>query len=211
MKLEPEVRARYVQWARDLAEALEAGQEDAAAQLLGQLNGPGAWALREGVEQYLRRAIEAVGSFSRCLSALQANYGERGKARDGNLGALEILAEESVHRTLDALERAFGELDQLSQADQGAAEPAAAGIERLRLALQEVLSIQGFQDDLGQVLGRSVKLLEALTLQLDVLLHRTGNPLPPLSLAGAERAANPTGGVTQEQIDRLLQRRHDHD
>jgi hypothetical protein len=210
MKLEPEVRRRYAQWARELAEALEAGREDAAAHLLVRFNGPGAWALREGVEQYLRQAIEALGAFSQRLLDLQTKYVEMGEAKAVNLDALVLLAEGSVHRTLDALERAFGELDQLGEARFGTSEPLQAPIERLRLALQEVLSSQGFQDELGQVLGRCVKLAEALTLQLDALFHRLSNPLPFLAIGGAEQIFRGTQGVTQEQIDRLLQYRGDH-
>lgn len=210
MKLEPEVRMRYARWARELAEALETGREDSAAQLLMRFNGPGAWALREGVEHYLRRAIEALGAFSLSLLALQSKHGAATPPQAEGLDGLTLLAEGSVHRALDALERALGELDLLGEAWAASPEVAQAGIARIRLALQDVLATQRIHDELGQAVGRCANLAEALTLQLDELFHRVDHPLPPLWGVRAEGLVGGPREVTQEQIDRLLQQRGNH-
>ena len=204
MRLEPEVRARYIQWARGLISALEAEDETRAEQLFTRFGKASAWSLVHAVDRYVRAATEAISQFSSALAVLQETRPVAGATAPRELDALVLLSEDSVHRTLDAVERAFGELDQLRDGLPPQAQELQRGIDRTRLALREVLVTQSFQDQLGQLLGRCVHLVDTFAAQLDVLLHLTGDPTDAdvhrLSSMGDPAKQR----VSQAEVDALL-------
>ncbi len=204
MRLEPEVRKRYIQWAQGLISALEAEDETRAEQLFARMGKASAWSLGHAVDRYVRAATEAISQFSSALAVLQETRPVAGASAPRELDALVLLSEDSVHRTLDAVERAFGELDQLRDSLPPQAQELHRGIDRTRLALREVLVTQSFQDQLGQLLGRCVQLVDTFAGQLDVLLHLTGEPSNS-EVALLSRLGDPAARrVSQEEVDALL-------
>jgi chemotaxis regulatin CheY-phosphate phosphatase CheZ len=138
------------------------------------------------------------------LAVLQETRPVAGASAPRELDALVLLSEDSVHRTLDAVERALGELDQLRDSLPPQAQELHRGIDRTRLALREVLVTQSFQDQLGQLLGRCVQLVDTFAAQLDVLLHLTGEPSNS-EVALLSRLGDPAARrVSQEEVDALL-------
>ena len=204
MRLEPEIRKRYIQWAQGLISALEAEDETRAEQLFARMGKASAWSLGHAVDRYVRAATEAISQFSSALAVLQETRPVAGASAPRELDALVLLSEDSVHRTLDAVERAFGELDQLRDSLPPQAQELHRGIDRTRLALREVLVTQSFQDQLGQLLGRCVQLVDTFAAQLDVLLHLTGEPSKS-EVALLSRLGDPAARrVSQEEVDALL-------
>lgn len=204
MRLEPEVRKRYIQWAQGLILALEAEDETRAEQLFARMGKASAWSLGHAVDRYVRAATEAISQFSSALAVLQETRPVAGASAPRELDALVLLSEDSVHRTLDAVERALGELDQLRDSLPPQAQELHRGIDRTRLALREVLVTQSFQDQLGQLLGRCVQLVDTFAAQLDVLLHLTGEPSNS-EVALLSRLGDPAARrVSQEEVDALL-------
>jgi chemotaxis regulatin CheY-phosphate phosphatase CheZ len=204
MRLEPEVRKRYIQWAQGLISALEAEDETRAEQLFARMGKASAWSLGHAVDRYVRAATEAISQFSSALAVLQETRPVAGASAPRELDALVLLSEDSVHRTLDAVERALGELDQLRDSLPPQAQELHRGIDRTRLALREVLVTQSFQDQLGQLLGRCVQLVDTFAAQLDVLLHLTGEPSNS-EVALLSRLGDPAARrVSQEEVDALL-------
>jgi chemotaxis regulatin CheY-phosphate phosphatase CheZ len=204
MRLEPEIRKRYIQWAQGLISALEAEDETRAEQLFARMGKASAWSLGHAVDRYVRAATEAISQFSSALAVLQETRPVAGASAPRELDALVLLSEDSVHRTLDAVERAFGELDQLRDSLPPQAQELHRGIDRTRLALREVLVTQSFQDQLGQLLGRCVQLVDTFAAQLDVLLHLTGEPSNS-EVALLSRLGDPAARrVSQEEVDALL-------
>jgi chemotaxis regulatin CheY-phosphate phosphatase CheZ len=208
MRLEKEVRRRYAAWARELATALDAGDETRAEALLVHLGRAGAWSLRHAVDRYARAATEAITHFSSALMLIQQTRPTSATNPPREMDALVLLAEDAVHRTLDAVERAFAELDYLRDTKALDAKELERGLDRTRLALRDVLATQGFQDQLGQLLGRCVSLVDTLAAQLDVLLHFLGEPRDPGSELLSRLAASQGALVTQQQIDALLDQRN---
>ena len=204
MRLEPEIRKRYIEWAQGLISALEAEDETRAEQLFARMGKASAWSLGHAVDRYVRAATEAISQFSSALAVLQETRPVAGASAPRELDALVLLSEDSVHRTLDAVERALGELDQLRDSLPPQAQELHRGIDRTRLALREVLVTQSFQDQLGQLLGRCVQLVDTFAAQLDVLLHLTGEPSNS-EVALLSRLGDPAARrVSQEEVDALL-------
>jgi chemotaxis regulatin CheY-phosphate phosphatase CheZ len=209
MRLEPEVRKRYIQWAQGLIAALEAEDETRTEQMFTRLGKASAWSLGHAVDRYIRAATEAINQFSSALAVLQETRPVAGATAPRELDALVLLSEDSVHRTLDAVERAFGELDQLRDALPPQAQELHRGIDRTRLALREVLVTQSFQDQLGQLLGRCVHLVDTFAAQLDVLLHFTGEPSSAEVQLLSQLGEPARQRVSQEEVDALLRWRDD--
>ena len=202
MRLEPEVRKRYIQWAQGLIAALEAEDETRTEQMFTRLGKASAWSLGHAVDRYIRAATEAINQFSSALAVLQETRPVAGATAPRELDALVLLSEDSVHRTLDAVERAFGELDQL----RDGLPPQAQAVNTVlkRLGLREVLVTQSFQDQLGQLLGRCVHLVDTFAAQLDVLLHFTGEP-SSAEVQWLSQLGDPARQrVSQDEVDALL-------
>lgn len=206
IKMEDEVRKRYARIAGKLALALEVNDAQEIEILFGQLGRVGAWSLRHAVDRYALAMTEAIAGFSRALATVQEVEGFDGPQSPREHGTLINVAEESVHRTLDAVERALGELDHLRQLDAQDRDAFQESLNRTRLALRDILAMQGFQDQLGQLVARCVSLVDTLAGQLDGLLQFSeASRHSSIDFLGQLLEGNPQEQlISQQQIDALL-------
>jgi chemotaxis protein CheZ len=196
-----------VEWARELLEAMQSGDEMGAQMVLEQFHSVRESPLFQEVGRLTREVHEALMEFSRDNRLMQIANAEMPDARE-RLRYVISLTDQAANRTLAAVEEVMPVADKLIQRSRKLAERLAViaqddasdphlrtvigqvntylesvGVDgnRLRGNLTEVMMAQEFQDLTGQLLMRVTEVLEQLEEKLVALIRISGQAAAPAS------------------------------
>ena len=192
-------------WARRLVEALETGQSDAEQACLQALQEARALPLLRQVAEITRDVHDSLRGLSDDPQLAEMAHIDMPDARQ-RLAYVVEKSEEAAHRTLNVVE----ELSPLADALAESAQPDIADSgARLRAGFTEILMAQEYQDLTGQVIRRTIDIVDRLEQKLVTLIKEE---LPTMAsrqtdagVAQGPVMANEQGVVgKQDDVDALL-------
>lgn len=197
-------RAERLALARQLVDALERGAQDAADHCLQTLSDHRGSHLLRHVAEVTREVHQAFGGVVSDQRLYEISKHAMPDARE-RLSYVVEKSEESAHRTLSAVEAMLPLAERLcAHAD---AEVNEAGT-RLRAGLADVLMAQEYQDLTGQVIKKTIEIVEQVEQKLVSLIIAerlaTGHPVAQPKLARGEAtgpAIKPAADVMNHQHD----------
>ncbi len=200
-------QAERLALARQLVEALERGEQEAAERCLQSLSDPRASQLLRQVAEVTRDVHKAFGGVVSDQRLYELSKHVMPDARE-RLSYVIEKSEESAHRTLAAVEIMLPLAERLTAADLTApAEIREAG-EQLRAGLTAVLMAQEYQDLTGQVIKKIIDIVEQIEQKLISLIIAerlgTNRPVAPAKPAPGEAtgpAIKPAADVMNHQHD----------
>ncbi|MGE0336761.1 MAG: protein phosphatase CheZ [Gammaproteobacteria bacterium] len=210
--------------ARELYRALEAGDEAAADLLIGELNEQKSRAILRQLAELTREVHSSFYGVASDPRLIEITKHAMPDARDRLHYVIEK-TEESAHRTLGAVEEMIGVTDSMVTNAQALESALAQGPvdaarlrdfvdaskaygERVQRGLTEVLMAQEYQDLTGQVIKRTIDIVNELERGLVALITHewvdkgadaTTRPVDPIAAQGP--AVRGQAGVVSQQTD----------
>lgn len=204
-------QAERLALARQLVEALERNEHDAADQYLQSLSEQRASQLLRQVAEVTREVHQAFGGVVSDQRLYEISKHVMPDARERLTYVVEK-SEESAHRTLSAVETMLPIAERLAglNADTpaNAAEVRAAG-ERLKAGLTEVLMSQEYQDLTGQVIKKTIDIVEQVEQKLVTLI--ISQRLPAGHSAAPKPARGEATGPAIKPAADVMNHQHDVD
>ena len=197
--------AERLAWARGLVAALEQGDTQRELECLQSLQDARAFPLLRQVAEITRDVHRSLLGLSDDPQLAELAQIDMPDARQ-RLAYVVEKSEEAAHRTLSLVEQ----LAPLAEALAEDARPEIAGCgAQLRTGLTEILMTQEYQDLTGQVIRRTIDIVDRLETKLVALI---ASELPaaqprqvdPTSAQGPVVGADPNAVNRQDDVDALL-------
>jgi len=199
-------QAERLALARQLVDALERGAQDAADHCLQTLSDHRGSQLLRHVAEVTRDVHQAFGGVVSDQRLYEISKHAMPDARE-RLSYVVEKSEESAHRTLSAVEAMLPLAERLCAHADG--EVSAAGT-RLRAGLTDVLMAQEYQDLTGQVIKKTIDIVEQVEQKLVSLIIAerlaTGHPV-----ASAKPARGEATGPAIKPAEDVMSHQHDVD
>ena len=210
--------------ARQLCRALEAGDEASAESMISELNEVKSRAMLRQLADLTREVHQSFSGVAFDSKLIEMTKQAMPDARERLNYVIEKM-EESTHHTLGAVEEMLGVTEQMTEntheletiLTSGAAPETARLIEfvnagkaygeRIQRGLTEVLMAQQYQDLTGQVLKRTIEIVDELERGLVSLITQewvakpTAPSVPVDSIAGTGPAYRAQANVVSHQTD----------
>lgn len=197
-------QAERLALARQLVEALERGAQDSADQCLEALSDHRGSVLLRHVAEVTRDVHQAFGGVVSDQRLYEISKHVMPDARERLIYVVEK-SEESAHRTLSAVENMLPLAEQLCANADAAIRDSGA---QLRSGLTDVLMAQEYQDLTGQVIKKTIDIVEQVEQKLVSLIIAerlaTGHPVACAKPAHGEAtgpAIKPGADVMSHQHD----------
>ena len=197
--------AERLAWARQLVTALEEGNIEGEQACLQALQDPRALPLLRQVAEITRDVHQSLLGLSDDPQLAEIARVDMPDARQ-RLAYVMEKSEAAAHRTLSLVEELSPLADALAADTRG--EIAGAGAQ-LRAGLTEILMAQEYQDLTGQVIRRTIDIVDRLESKLVALIAAELPSVQPRQLARGE-AQGPVVGADanavnrQDDVDALL-------
>lgn len=199
-------QAERLALARQLVDALERGEQESADHCLQSLSDQRASSLLRQVAEVTREVHQAFGGVISDQRLYEISKHVMPDARE-RLSYVIEKSEEAAHRTLSAVEEMLPIAERLAAAAEGD-EVRVAG-ERLKAGLTDVLMAQEYQDLTGQVIKKTIEIVEQVEHKLVSLIiaERLGpghaGSATPTRAAGEATgpAIRPAADVVNQQTD----------
>lgn len=206
-----------LQLARQLVEALEAGNDNDAGNVIRQLRIPYERELFEELGKLTRDLHETLNSFRGDSRLTELTRDEIPDAKE-RLNYVVTMTEQATHRTLNALDEAMpiaellqtrsqqltgnwqrfrhreltvSEFRNMALALDDFFVASFEETERLRTLMSEVMMAQDFQDLTGQIIRRVIRLVQEVEESLVGLIRLSSARMDPNKAAGATKRALP--------------------
>lgn len=160
-------QAERLALARQLVDALERGEQESADHCLQSLSDQRASSLLRQVAEVTREVHQAFGGVISDQRLYEISKHVMPDARE-RLSYVIEKSEEAAHRTLSAVEEMLPIAERLAAAAEGD-EVRVAG-ERLKAGLTDVLMAQEYQDLTGQVIKKTIEIVEQVEHKLVSLI-----------------------------------------